>query len=70
MSVIYIWLPPFVQQLLNIDLYINWIRFFSLFFPDHFQTRLVHGILYLPGLREWKWVQDTSINYALHAIKD
>lgn len=39
-------------------------------FADNFQTRLVHGMLFMPLLREWKWVQDTSINYALHAVKD
>lgn len=39
-------------------------------FADNFQTRLVHGMLFMPLLREWKWVQDTNINYALHAVKD
>ncbi|WAR06798.1 COQ3-like protein [Mya arenaria] len=33
-------------------------------------TRLIHGMLYMPVLREWRWVQDTNINYALHAVKD
>lgn len=32
-------------------------------------TRLVHGMLYLPVFREWRWIKDTSINYALHAVK-
>jgi len=33
------------------------------------QTRLVHGMMYLPGLNKWSWVPDSSVNYALHAVK-
>jgi len=33
------------------------------------QTRLVHGMLYLPVLNKWSWVSDNSVNYALHAVK-
>ena len=33
-------------------------------------VRLVHGMLYLPGLNKWTWFPDTSINFALHAIKN
>jgi len=33
------------------------------------QTRLVHGMLYLPVLNKWSWIPDVSVNYALHAIK-
>lgn len=33
-------------------------------------TRMIHGMLYMPVVREWKWIKDTSINYALHAVKD
>ena len=31
--------------------------------------RLIHGMFYLPGVNKWTWFPDTSINYALHAIK-
>ena len=33
------------------------------------QTRLLHGMLYLPVLNTWHWVSDCSVNYALHAVK-
>ncbi|KAH3729375.1 hypothetical protein DPMN_055343 [Dreissena polymorpha] len=42
----------------------------SILEKNHFHTRLLHGMLYMPVLREWRWVPDTSINYALHAVKD
>ncbi|XP_060070437.1 ubiquinone biosynthesis O-methyltransferase, mitochondrial-like [Ylistrum balloti] len=32
-------------------------------------TRLVHGLLYNPLTCRWSWVKDTSMNYALHAVK-
>ena len=33
------------------------------------QTRLLHGMLYLPVLNTWHWLPDCSVNYALHAVK-
>jgi len=33
------------------------------------QTRLVHGMLYIPGVNKWSWISDNSINYAIHAVK-
>jgi len=33
------------------------------------QTRLVHGMLYLPVVNKWSWIPDNSVNYALHAVK-
>jgi len=32
-------------------------------------TRLVNGMLYVPGLNKWSWFPDSSVNYALHATK-
>lgn len=32
-------------------------------------TRVIHGMLYNPLTREWKWIKDTTVNYALHAVK-
>ena len=32
-------------------------------------VRLLHGMFYIPGLNKWTWFPDTSVNYALHAIK-
>ncbi|CAH1799825.1 unnamed protein product [Owenia fusiformis] len=34
-----------------------------------FTTRLVHGMFYNPITTHWSWIKDTSINYALHAVK-
>ncbi|KAF2352740.1 Ubiquinone biosynthesis O-methyltransferase [Trinorchestia longiramus] len=31
--------------------------------------RLLHGMFYMPGLDRWCWIADTSVNYALHAVK-
>ncbi|KAL4232575.1 Hexaprenyldihydroxybenzoate methyltransferase [Mactra antiquata] len=36
---------------------------------NNMDVKMIHGMLYLPVFREWKWVKDTSINYALHAVK-
>jgi len=33
------------------------------------QTRLVHGMFYVPGVNRWFWVGDTAVNYALQAVK-
>ncbi|GFS14274.1 ubiquinone biosynthesis O-methyltransferase, mitochondrial [Elysia marginata] len=32
-------------------------------------TRLLHGMFYNPLTKRWSWTKDTSINYAIHAIK-
>ena len=32
-------------------------------------VRLVHGMFYIPGVNKWTWFPDTSVNYALHAVK-
>uniref|UniRef100_A0A0B7A3G2 Ubiquinone biosynthesis O-methyltransferase, mitochondrial n=1 Tax=Arion vulgaris TaxID=1028688 RepID=A0A0B7A3G2_9EUPU len=36
---------------------------------NNFITRLVHGMCYNPLTNRWTWIKDTSINYALHAVK-
>merc|ERR1719295_1040916 len=33
------------------------------------KVRLVHGMFYLPFVNKWKWIPDTSVNYAVHAVK-
>jgi len=33
------------------------------------QTRLVHGMLYMPVINKWSWISDKSVNYAMHAVK-
>jgi len=33
------------------------------------QTRLVQGMAYIPGINKWTWIPDSSVNYALHAVK-
>lgn len=35
-----------------------------------FVTRTVHGMGYNPLINEWFWLSNTSINYAVHAIKE
>lgn len=32
-------------------------------------TRLLHGMFYNPLTKRWSWTKDTSINYAVHAVK-
>ena len=32
-------------------------------------TRLVHGMLYNPLTNAWSWCPNTSVNYALHAVR-
>lgn len=32
-------------------------------------TKVVQGMLYIPGLNRWDWFPDSSVNYALHATK-
>ena len=36
---------------------------------DGFSTRLMHGMLLNPLTFNWSWICDTSVNYALHAVK-
>ncbi|CAG5131547.1 unnamed protein product [Candidula unifasciata] len=36
---------------------------------NNFVTRLIHGMCYNPLTKRWSWVKDTSVNYALHAVK-
>jgi len=33
------------------------------------RVKKVHGILYMPFLDKWQWQENTSVNYALHAVK-
>lgn len=30
---------------------------------------MVRGMLYNPLMGSWLWIDDTSINYAIHAVK-
>merc|ERR1719295_1153509 len=30
------------------------------------KVRLVHGMFYLPFVNKWKWIPDTSVNYAVY----
>ncbi|KAK6171401.1 hypothetical protein SNE40_019597 [Patella caerulea] len=52
----------------------NWNKFISpqdlQYLLDHngFSTRLVHGMMYNPVTKRWSWTENTSINYALHAV--
>merc|ERR1712241_338748 len=32
-------------------------------------VRSVQGMFYVPGVNKWTWFPDSSVNYALHAIK-
>jgi len=36
---------------------------------NDFSTRLVHGMWYNPCSKRWSWANDTSVNYAIHAVK-
>jgi len=36
---------------------------------DGFSTRLVHGMTLNPFTLNWSWISNTSVNYALHAVK-
>lgn len=38
-------------------------------FLDGFSVKAVNGMLYNPLTRSWSWIESTSINYALHAVK-
>ena len=37
---------------------------------DNCQMRLLHGMMLNPLTLTWRWTQDTSVNYALHAVKN
>lgn len=43
---------------------------FIIYFPVNCSTRLIHGMMYIPFKNEWYWCPDSSINYALHAVKN
>ncbi|PVD28163.1 hypothetical protein C0Q70_10748 [Pomacea canaliculata] len=53
----------------------DWNKFISptdlqfLLSKNKFSTRLLHGMMYNPLTKRWSWVNDTSINYAIHAVK-
>lgn len=36
---------------------------------DGCTVRSVQGMFYIPGINKWSWFPDSSVNYALHAIK-
>ena len=36
---------------------------------DGFSTRLIHGMTLNPVTLNWSWISNTSVNYALHAVK-
>lgn len=36
---------------------------------DSFSVKTVNGMLYNPLTGSWSWIESTSINYALHAVK-
>lgn len=36
---------------------------------NQFSTHLLHGMWYNPLSKRWSWAKDTSVNYALHAVK-
>lgn len=49
----------------------NVLNLFPLFSlpADGFSVKVVKGMLYNPLFGSWSWTGNTSINYALHAIK-
>lgn len=54
----------------------DWKKFISpddlMFLTENhgFSTRLLHGMKYNPFNKQWSWTSDTSINYALHFVKN
>ncbi|XP_050403439.1 ubiquinone biosynthesis O-methyltransferase, mitochondrial [Patella vulgata] len=52
----------------------DWNKFISpqdlqyLLDQNGFSTRLVHGMMYNPITKRWSWTENTSINYAIHAV--
>ncbi len=36
---------------------------------DGVDTRLIHGMTMNPVTLKWCWINNTSVNYALHAVK-
>ena len=36
---------------------------------DGCTTRLIHGMTLNPLTLNWSWISNTSVNYALHAVK-
>ncbi|XP_050393381.1 ubiquinone biosynthesis O-methyltransferase, mitochondrial [Patella vulgata] len=52
----------------------DWNKFISpqdlqyLLDQNGFSTRLVHGMMFNPITKRWSWTENTSINYAMHAV--
>jgi len=36
---------------------------------DGFSVRLIHGMILNPITLNWSWMRNTSLGYALHAVK-
>ena len=52
------------------DYFFLTIFFFShLFLVDGLEVTEVKGMFYLPIFNKWCWIEDTSVNFALNAIK-
>ena len=32
-------------------------------------VRLVHGMCFNPVINKWSWISNSSVNYAVHAVK-
>ena len=45
------------------------LKFISCSLSDGFSVQSVQGMLYNPMSGAWNWTNSTSINYALHAVK-
>jgi len=40
-----------------------------MFVADGFTVRLIHGMTLNPITLNWSWIANTSVGYALHAVK-
>ena len=47
----------------------NHFLFSHLFLVDGLEVTEVKGMFYLPIFNKWCWIEDTSVNFALNAIK-
>lgn len=45
------------------------LLFLIFFFPDGLSVQTVAGMLYNPFSGYWHWIENTSLNYAAHAVK-
>lgn len=43
--------------------------FVASFFLDGFSVKTVNGMLFNPLSGSWSWMESTSVNYAMHAVK-